>query len=122
MMDTDVGRAGSEFNPEQILKSCWVLTWKSPEKGQKQRRAKACLVVLSFQDPKLVDVPTLPCEGRALVLQTAASKRLRLSSFDMKTAFLRGQADLLQFWGCVLRLSEEAEFSSGSHHLRDHCH
>ena len=87
----------TRLNPEQILKSRWVLTWKSPEEGQEQRRAKARLVVLGFQDPKLVDVvrdaPTLSREGRALVLQTVSSKCFRLSSFDIKTAFLRGQAD-----------------------------
>ena len=87
----------TRLNPEQILKSRWVLTWKSPEEGQEQRRAKARLVVLGFQDPKLADVvrdaPTLSREGRALVLQTVSSKRFRLSSFDIKTAFLRGQAD-----------------------------
>ena len=55
-----------KLNPEQILKSRWILTWKSPEPGESQRRAKARLVVLGFQDPKLVDVmrdaPTLSKE------------------------------------------------------------
>ncbi|CAE7320417.1 GIP [Symbiodinium sp. KB8] len=86
-----------KLNPEQILKSRWILTWKSPEPGESQRRAKARLVVLGFQDPKLVDVmrdaPTLSKEGRALVLQTIASMKFQLGSFDIKTAFLRGKAD-----------------------------
>ncbi|CAE7230274.1 RE1, partial [Symbiodinium sp. CCMP2456] len=86
-----------ELNPEQILRSRWILTWKAPEPGEEQRRAKARLVVLGFQDPKLVDVlrdaPTLSKEGRALVLQTIASSQFPLSSFDIKTAFLRGKAD-----------------------------
>ncbi|CAE7225513.1 RE1 [Symbiodinium sp. CCMP2592] len=85
------------LNPEQILRSRWILTWKNPEPGDTQRKAKARLVVLGYQDPKLVDVsrdaPTLSKEGRALVLQTIASKRFELSSFDIKTAFLRGKAD-----------------------------
>ena len=85
------------LNPEQILRSRWILTWKSPEPGEDQRRAKARLVVLGFQDPKLVDVmrdaPTLSKEGRALVLQTISSMKYELSSFDIKTAFLRGKAD-----------------------------
>ena len=86
-----------KLNPDQILKSRWILTWKAPEEGEHQRRAKARLVVLGFQDPKLVEVardaPTLSREGRALVLQTVASKKFRLGSFDIKTAFLRGKAD-----------------------------
>ena len=85
------------LNPEQILKSRWILTWKNPEPGETKRRAKARLVVLGYQDPKLTDVardaPTLSKEGRALVLQTIASARFELSSFDIKTAFLRGKAD-----------------------------
>ena len=87
----------NKLNPEQILRSRRVLTWKDAEDGQSQRRAKARLVVLGFQDPKLVEVtrdaPTLSKEGSALVLQTLASKHFRLGSFDIKTAFLRGKAD-----------------------------
>ena len=86
-----------KLNPEQILKSRWILTWKPPEEGETQQRAKARLVVLGFQDPKLTEVsrdaPTLSKEGRAVVLQTIASRRYQLSSFDIKTAFLRGKAD-----------------------------
>lgn len=86
-----------KLNPEQILKSRWILTWKPPEEGQSHPKAKARLVVLGFQDPKLVEVmrdaPTLSREGRALVLQTIASRKFRLGSFDIKTAFLRGKAD-----------------------------
>ena len=87
----------SKLNPEQILKSRWILTWKAPEQGTSERRAKARLVVLGFADPKLTEVardaPTLSREGRATVLQTIASKRFELGSFDIKTAFLRGKAD-----------------------------
>ena len=85
------------LNPEQILRSRWILTWKSPEPGESQRKAKARLVVLGFQDPKLVEVmrdaPTLSREGRAIVLQSVASSKFTLTSFDIKTAFLRGKAD-----------------------------
>ena len=87
----------SRLNPDQILRSRWVLTWKSPEPGSDKPRAKARLVVLGFQDPKLTEVlrdaPTLSKEGRALVLQTIASAKFRLGSFDITTAFLRGKAD-----------------------------
>ena len=88
------------LNPEQILRSRWVCTWKPIDDapaGSPQRKAKARLVVLGFQDPKLTEVvrdaPTLTREGRHTVLQTIASQQWTLSSFDIKTAFLRGQAD-----------------------------
>ena len=47
-------------NPNQILRSRWVLTWKPPEPGSSQQRAKARLVVLGFQDPKLTEVMRVP--------------------------------------------------------------
>jgi hypothetical protein len=55
-----------QLNPEQILKSRWILTWKNlheEDSNKPQRKAKARLVVLGFQDPKLCEVardsPTL---------------------------------------------------------------
>ena len=73
------------------------MTWKAPESEGGSQRAKARLVVLGFQDPKLTelhrDAPTLSREGRAAVLQTISSMRFPLGSFDIKTAFLRGKAD-----------------------------
>ena len=88
------------LNPDQILRSRWVCTWKpidNPPANGPQQKAKARLVVLGFQDPKLTEVvrdaPTLTREGRHTVLQTIASQQWSLSSFDIKTAFLRGQAD-----------------------------
>ena len=88
------------LNPNQILKSRWVLTWKpidDPAPNQPTRKAKARLVVLGFQDPQLTEVardsPTLTREGRHTILQTIASHQWVLSSFDIKTAFLRGKAD-----------------------------
>lgn len=54
-------------------------------------------MALSFQDPKLTemarDAPTLTREGRNSILQTIANMKWRLSSFDIKTAFLRGKAN-----------------------------
>eukprot|EP00435_Cladocopium_sp_Y103_P040825 s2199_g11.t1 len=89
-----------QLNPDQILKSRWILTWKAineEDPTQPQRKAKARLVVLGYQDPQLCNVardsPTLTREGRHSVLQTIASQNWLLSSFDIKTAFLRGQAD-----------------------------
>lgn len=55
------------------------------------------MVVLGFQDPRLIEVvrdsPTLTREGRHSILQTIASRKWILTSFDIKTAFLRGKAD-----------------------------
>ena len=83
------------LNPEQILKSRWVLNWKVDEEGGK--RAKARLVVLGYQDPRLTemtrDSPTLTKEGRATILQCVSSYHFDLISFDITTAFLRGKAD-----------------------------
>lgn len=88
------------LNPEQILKSRWVLTWKSVESDDglpAGRKAKARLVVLGYQDPRLTEVcrdaPTLTKEGRHTILQIIATHQWVLSSFDIKTAFLRGKAD-----------------------------
>ena len=88
------------LNPEQILRSRWVLTWKPIEddKGNLNgNKAKARLVVLGFQDPNLTEVqrdaPTLTKEGRNTILQMISSHQWELSSFDIKTAFLRGKAD-----------------------------
>ncbi|CAE7571351.1 GIP, partial [Symbiodinium necroappetens] len=78
-----------KLNPEQILKSRWILTWKAPEEGETQQRAKARLVVLGYQDPKLVEVsrdaPTLSKEGRSIILQTLASRRFQLSDSVFKS-------------------------------------
>ena len=88
------------LNPEQILRSRWVLTWKpvEDESGNNHgKKAKARLVVLGFQDPNLTEVqrdaPTLTKEGRNTILQMISSFQWELSSFDIKTAFLRGKAD-----------------------------
>ena len=69
------------LNPEQILKSRWVLTWKNVEADQDKpshKKAKARLVVLGYQDPQLTSVardsPTLTKEGRNTILQLIASQ------------------------------------------------
>ena len=60
----------SKLNPEQILRSRWVLTWKDAEPGSSTKKAKARLVVLGYQDPDLTSVardsPTLSREGRSV--------------------------------------------------------
>ena len=60
-----------KLNPDQILRSQWVLTWKDGESVDgkpAQKRAKARLVVLGYMDPQITNVvrdsPTLSREGR----------------------------------------------------------
>ena len=88
------------LNPNQILQSRWVLTWKQiPAEDDRPatRKAKARLVVLGYQDPQITkvarDAPALTRDGRHSVLQAIASYHWELTSFDIKTAFLRGKAD-----------------------------
>ena len=70
---------------------------KPKEENPAQRRAKARLVVLGYMDPQITNVvrdsPTLSREGRHTILQCLAAYQWELTSFDIKTAFLRGKAD-----------------------------
>ena len=106
--------------PERnILRCRWILRWKDAETNShlganagsqnQNRKAKARLVVLCFEDPELHkidrDSPTVTKLSRNLILQTAASQRWTIGSFDIKTAFLRGSADP----GRILGLEPPAE-------------
>jgi predicted metal-binding protein len=87
---------------ENILRCRWILTWKAPEEAAEstsksqsnQKRAKARLVVLGFEDPLVDqiprDSPTMSKLSRVLILQHAASLGWDIHSFGIKTAFLRG--------------------------------
>ena len=89
------------LNPEQILKSRWVLTGKAISDSESAsgsgHKSKARLVMLGYHGPRLTEVsrdaPTLTREGRHTVFQPISSKHWVLTSFDIKTAFLRGKAD-----------------------------
>ena len=97
--------ARNRIAAENIMKCRWLLTWKDGETNQHlsagtsntNRKPKARLVALGYQDPLLHDIqrdsPTLTKLGRSLILQLASSGAWRISSFDVKTAFLRGAAD-----------------------------
>ena len=89
----------NQIPEENILRCRWVLTWKDLDeidaaKEGKTRKAKARLVILGFEDPNITDIPrdspTLQKESRSLLLQMCASRRWKIQSFDVKTAFLRG--------------------------------
>ena len=90
---------------ENIMRCRWILTWKPIDPDVKQQsgskthprhKPKARLVVLGFQDPQVDsiprDSPTLSKLSRMLILQSAASRQWKIGSFDIKTAFLRGQS------------------------------
>ena len=89
--------AKGTLQPDQIMRCRWILSWKAPEVGGVERRAKGRLVVLGFEDPGLSeiprDAPTLTKDGRQLLLQLVASAQWALLNFDISTAFLKGQGD-----------------------------
>ena len=81
-----------------IMRCRWILTWKpvdSPSEGQPKHTPKARLVVLGYEDPLVHEIPrdspTMSKLSRMLILQLATSKGWDIESFDIKTAFLRGQ-------------------------------
>ena len=84
--------------PENRIMRCrWILTWKDPLPGTSEKRAKARLVILGFEDPDISsvpnDAPTLSKDGKQLLLQKVASSKWRLLNFDVSTAFLKGAGD-----------------------------
>eukprot|EP00435_Cladocopium_sp_Y103_P027437 s224_g6.t1 len=85
------------LKPEQIMRCRWLLTWKDPLPGLTEKRAKARLVILGFEDPGVGvvpnDAPTLSKDARQLLLQKASSRRWDLINFDISTAFLKGASD-----------------------------
>ena len=60
----------------------------------KNRKAKARLVILGYEDPDITNIPrdspTLQKESRSLLLQMCASQKWTARSFNIETAFLRG--------------------------------
>lgn len=95
-----VARIASHKIPYQnVLRCRWVLTWKELDPVEaaaegKPRKAKARLVILGYEDPNITelprDSPTLQKESRSLLFQLCASRKYRIKSFDIRTAFLRG--------------------------------
>ena len=91
--------------PENALMRCrWLLSWKSAtgdespqELSTQGQRAKARMVIIGFEDPDIDtvsnDAPTLSKDGRMVVLQSVASNKWELISFDVSTAFLHGKGD-----------------------------
>ena len=92
---------------ENVLRSRWILKWKEVDEinyqGPAKYKPKARLVVLGFEDPLVDsiprDSPTMSKMSRMLILQYAASMRWTIESFDIKTAFLRGQEQSTRILG-----------------------
>ena len=89
----------SAIPEDQLLRTRWVLTWKSIDAIEQQelgmtKKPKARLVILGFEDPFIDtlerDSPTLGRDSRMLALQVIASHQWQVRSFDIRTAFLRG--------------------------------
>ena len=90
--------------PDHAIMRCrWILSWKTANGTEKPcdvkngQKAKARLVVVGFEDPDIgelsSDAPTLTKDGRQMVLQLVSSNKWELLSFDVSTAFLRGDGD-----------------------------
>ena len=105
--------------PDHCIMRCrWILSWKpangheAPGEAPDGFKAKARMVVIGFEDPDLgkisSDSPTLTKDGRQLVVQTVASNRWELISFDVSTAFLHGEGD-----GRLLDLYPPPELAEG---------
>eukprot|EP00434_Breviolum_minutum_P029213 symbB.v1.2.025839.t2/scaffold2536.1/size76742/5 len=89
---------------ENIMRCRWILTWKpvdsetpidkKKEPVKPKLIPKARLVVLGYEDPLVHEIPrdspTMSKLSRMLILQQAASRQWEIESFDIKTAFLRG--------------------------------
>ena len=75
----------------------WILTWKNVEEGgvTVEKKAKARIVLLGYQDPELCDHPSAaPTVGRTLrqlFFQACALRRFRVSKGDVSAAFLQGR-------------------------------
>ena len=85
---------------ENIMRCRWILTWKPVDSEESKERnpklvPKARLVVLGYEDPLVHEIhrdsPTMSKLSRMLILQYAASQHWDIESFDIKTAFLRGE-------------------------------
>ena len=105
--------------PDHCIMRCrWILSWKAangheaPGEAPDGFKAKARMVVIGFEDPDLGEIssdsPTLTKDGRQLVVQTVASHRWELVSFDVSTAFLNGEGD-----GRLLGLYPPPELAEG---------
>ena len=91
--ETVRGILRSKIPVESIPRARWVLAWKALDPsdvkpGKSHHKAKARLVVLGYEGPKIEDIPRgspkLQKESRSLIVQYCASKRWDIQSFDIQ--------------------------------------
>ena len=82
--------------PSRLMKSRWVLTFKSIDGDEKNVKAKARIVLLGYSDPDLgqldTSAPTLTRRSRQLLFGLSTHKRWTVTKADAKSAFLQGRA------------------------------
>ena len=78
----------------RIVTARWVLTWKPPEEGSLQRRAKARLVLRGYEDPDVFDLnktsPTANKNSKMVLLAMVPTFGWTLFCGDVRAAFLSG--------------------------------
>ena len=78
-----------------IMKLRWILAWKEDKGNTDDRKAKARLVVLGFQDPMMgheeIASPTLNKRSRMLLYQNAVNRGWTVYKADVNAAFLHGE-------------------------------
>lgn len=98
--DTVTRTLRHQIPQENLLRCRWILTWQPTDPseitkaGKPRHVPKARLVLLGYEDPLVHEIPrdspTMSKFTRMLILQTAASQKWDIESFDICTAFLRG--------------------------------
>ena len=87
---TELGKV----NPNRVVHARWVLTWKKPEDGSLQRKAKARLVLKGFQDPDILSMekaaPTAGKTAKMLLLSLVPNMNWVVMCGDVRAAFLSG--------------------------------
>ena len=85
-------KAGDIIPKDKVMRMRWILTWKIQADGE--RKGKARLVVLGFEDPFLgletTNSPTLNKRSKQILLQTCVQRDWRLQKGDVTAAFLQG--------------------------------
>ena len=84
------------MKPDEVMKMRFVLTWKTDPSVAGGKKAKARLVVLGFQDPRLGQeetlAPTMQKRSRTILFFNAVQNRWKVWKADVKSAFLQGKS------------------------------